>query len=343
MIYHVTHTDLDGAGCSVILRKLLPHARIKTFFVDYPVSRVEEVLDKIIQEVNPACDTRPYGVSHPGYADNFLIITDIAPSQVYAEAKLTNSSLITSFGHGCVILDHHKTVSWIANFENGIFGEPCGTRMTLGFFEPENCPPWLFEELSGNSAGVPDIRDFANAVDSYDRWQLKSGYRTRGEGLQYLFSLMGPEDFANLFACRIDYDQREGKDMIKFLDAKQKRDIVSVLSQQNKEENIFEDLQGRRFMLIVATSNVSQIANSVLESHPAGQVAPVSNKRVGIDYVAVANILYNKCELRSRSGGVDVSEIAKKHGGGGHKEAAGFPYLLKEAALPPLIVDLTKK
>jgi len=28
--------------------------------------------------------------------------------------------------------------------------------------------------------------------------------------------------------------------------------------------------------------------------------------------------------LRSRDGGVDVSEIAKAHGGGGHKQAAGF-------------------
>jgi len=28
--------------------------------------------------------------------------------------------------------------------------------------------------------------------------------------------------------------------------------------------------------------------------------------------------------LRSRENGIDVSEIAKKYGGGGHKHAAGF-------------------
>lgn len=28
--------------------------------------------------------------------------------------------------------------------------------------------------------------------------------------------------------------------------------------------------------------------------------------------------------LRSRDGGADVSEIAKRHGGGGHAQAAGF-------------------
>lgn len=342
MIYHVTHTDLDGASCSVVLRRLLPDTKIKTFFTDYPASNIEKTLDQVIQEANPACDKRPYGVSDVSCSDNFLLITDIAPSQVYAEAKLTASALGPSFGHGCVILDHHKTASWVANFENSLHGQVCGTKMLDDYFMSDKVPSWLKEKIRGS--GALDVLDFAQAVDAYDRWQTDSHYRARGEGLQHLFALMGSEAFSDLFSRSIDYDYREGREIIKLLEAKQKRDIASVLSQQNKDENIYEDLQGRRFMLIVASSNVSQIANVALASHPISQTASVSNKRIGIDYVVVANILYNKCELRSRKNGVDVSDIAKTFpGGGGHKEAAGFPYLLRQAALPPLIIDLTKK
>jgi oligoribonuclease NrnB/cAMP/cGMP phosphodiesterase (DHH superfamily) len=342
MIYHVTHTDLDGAACSVILRRLLPSAKVKTFFVDNPASNVEKVLDQIIQEANPARIERPYGVNTPDHQANLILITDIAPSQVYAEAKLTASALGQAFAYGCVILDHHKTAGWVANFEQSVHGQVCGAKMLDDFLTIDNAPKCIGDKLRG--VGALDILDFVNAVDAYDRWQTDSHYRLRGEGLQHLFALMGPEAFASTFARCIDYDQREGKEIVRLLDSKQKRDIVSVLGQQNKDENIYEDLQGRRFMLIVATSNVSQIANIALASHPVSQIAPVSNKKIGIDYVVVANILYNKCELRSRRDGVDVSEIAKKFPeGGGHKEAAGFPYQLKESILPPLIIDLTKK
>ena len=40
--------------------------------------------------------------------------------------------------------------------------------------------------------------------------------------------------------------------------------------------------------------------------------------------------------LRSTEDGLDVSEIASKFGGGGHKHAAGFSVPLEEALTKPL-------
>lgn len=44
--------------------------------------------------------------------------------------------------------------------------------------------------------------------------------------------------------------------------------------------------------------------------------------------------------LRSREGGVDVSEIAKQFGGGGHKHAAGFRLPEFRAVIAPRPYDV---
>jgi oligoribonuclease NrnB/cAMP/cGMP phosphodiesterase (DHH superfamily) len=72
------------------------------------------------------------------------------------------------------------------------------------------------------------------------------------------------------------------------------------------------ELDGHKIMAVNATVLFSDIAGELAADRPFGACYfdRQDGKRVW--------------SLRSRDGGVDVSEIAKRHGGGGHRDAAGF-------------------
>jgi uncharacterized protein len=64
---------------------------------------------------------------------------------------------------------------------------------------------------------------------------------------------------------------------------------------------------------------LSDVAGLALEADPALAVICGFHFKVTSD-----SVMLLVCSLRSRPGGIDVSEIAKAHGGGGHYCAAGF-------------------
>ena len=72
------------------------------------------------------------------------------------------------------------------------------------------------------------------------------------------------------------------------------------------------DMDGHKILAVNATVLFSEIAGELAAGRPFGACWFVR-----FDGASVWS-------LRSREGGVDVSEIAKAHGGGGHKQAAGF-------------------
>lgn len=71
------------------------------------------------------------------------------------------------------------------------------------------------------------------------------------------------------------------------------------------------NFDGHKVLSVNATSLFSEIAGRLAEGRPFGIVW---FERDGV----------RQYSLRSRDGGIDVSEIAKAHGGGGHRNAAGF-------------------
>lgn len=74
----------------------------------------------------------------------------------------------------------------------------------------------------------------------------------------------------------------------------------------------FREIGGHRVPVVNASMFMSsELAGELSEGHPFAGVYAESE----------THILWS---LRSRPGGVDVSEIAKQFGGGGHKHAAGF-------------------
>jgi hypothetical protein len=81
------------------------------------------------------------------------------------------------------------------------------------------------------------------------------------------------------------------------------------------------DLDGHRVLAVNATTLVSEIAGALARDRPFGLCWFQTED---------GKFVYS---LRSREGGIDVSEIARRHGGGGHRAAAGFT-----AEAPPTLL-----
>lgn len=84
------------------------------------------------------------------------------------------------------------------------------------------------------------------------------------------------------------------------------------LVEQAKKHAFIRDIGGHKVPVVNASMFMSsEVAGELSEGHPFAAVYAETEK----------GIIWS---LRSRENGVDVSEVAKRFGGGGHKHAAGF-------------------
>lgn len=171
-IIHVTHTDLDGAGCAVLSAAAFRNDTIDIYYEDYDT--VNERLANILD--NGCFDA--------------LFITDISPREQGVIDRLNEIAKEKTIR----LVDHHDTSSdrfvgmdW-ARFTTG---KQCGT---LAFYDT------LTAEFSYD---ISTFQKFAVTVNDYDMW-IKADYMS--DQLNNLFQLMGMEKFVKRslrFNCAI--------------------------------------------------------------------------------------------------------------------------------------------
>jgi len=199
--------------------------------------------------------------------------------------------------------DHHKTANdalmgfalqvW-DDFQKTVFVhfdmEKSGGRLAWEHFFPGQRSPWLV--------------DYTEDRDLW-RWKLPNSKEVNAVLSSY------PRDFSVWDRFAVD-----GGDNTPSLDLVHQGGAILRYQQQvvdslcSKASEI--ELDGHKVLCVNATTMISEVAGKLAEGRPFG---------VTWFEDANGNRIYS---LRSRDGGVDVSEIAKKHGGGGHRNAAGF-------------------
>lgn len=288
-IHQFTHGDLDGVGCAMLATLAFENMTLPRY-VDY--NDVDAVVQDWLKHYTPG---------------SALLITDICPNvnivnRIKEDVKRGSLKAL--------VIDHHATTKWL-----GEFNEPylihdqsaCGTKL---FYR------WLLDNAAENwRLKVPDLEKLVHKIDVYDRWLTNDPARPSSECLNRLYWALGADEFIRSFTEDFNADE---KHHMRFLDSvmrdKEERTITNALADQLEDENFYVDKEGRRFLLLMSVGNVSKLGHAALDEES------------DIEYVAMLNPLYNKVELRSRKGGTNVAEIAKKFGGGGHPAAAGFQF-----------------
>lgn len=206
-----------------------------------------------------------------------------------------------------IVLDHHKTAKEeLAGFppiKDGVDdcweGHNCfvrfdmeksGGRLAWEYFNPGMPSPWLVDYTEDRDLWRWKLwrsRDVSAALASHPR----------EFGLWEKFSSFEPGD--------VEFSKfvSDGAAILRYQS--------QVVAAQCKNAHEIE-IDGHKVLAVNATVLISEIAGSLAEGRPFG-----ATYFIRADGKAVWS-------LRSREGGVDVSEIARRHGGGGHAQAAGF-------------------
>ncbi len=188
---------------------------------------------------------------------------------------------------GLLVLDHHKTAKEeLAGLDFCVFAdEKSGARLTWEHFHGEEAAPWLVD--------YTEDRDlWRNKLE--DSQEINAALRSYPLSFELWDSLA----------------QRNPKDLTPEGKAIRRREKQIILEHvRNAHET---EVDGYKILVVNATVLYSEIAGELAKYRPFGAVYFDRNdgKR--------------QWSLRSTEDGIDVSALAKAHGGGGHEHAAGF-------------------
>lgn len=285
MIKLFTHTDLDGVSCEIL-------GRI-AFGEDIDVVRCGygNIDDKVEEFIN----------SDEEY--DKLFITDISVKKELADALNNVSDKV-------ILLDHHKTALWLNEYpfalvqvEDESVGKMCGAYL-------------FYEYLKKNHKefdDTPALKLFIDYVRMYDTWEWKEKYdNIIPKRLNDLMYIDGPNEFINKMVYRLGNNLfiLDDTDLMK-LQIEQTY-INSYIAQKNETLMVNDDLFPRYTVGITfADKYISELGNKLCELHPE------------LDFVVLINMSTLTVSYRTVKDNLDLSDIAKRFGGGGHPKASG--------------------
>ena len=286
----VTHNDLDGVGCQILLKRIFPDYDIKVFNCNY--DKVDSIVKKLIQS---------------GEHYDRLLITDISVRDKEVIDMIDKQTCFVTVA----LLDHHDTVEYLNQFnwatvkkvdETG--KKVCGTSLLLDYIEKV-----MHTDIWQN------IRYFTELVRLWDTWDWVE-HKDEFEGmlpkkLNTLLHIYGIEKFAYIMYSRLYVGCTE-----ELLD---ETDELILSIKQEEINNYINQKESTMKKVIVDDHRVGVIFGEMYISETGNEL---SNRHPELDYIAILN--GNVISLRTSKNDIHLGEIAKKYGGGGHQQAAGF-------------------
>jgi oligoribonuclease NrnB/cAMP/cGMP phosphodiesterase (DHH superfamily) len=169
--YLITHTDLDGIGCAVIMKKCFPNlVIIHTEYAD--VNRI----------VNQLLDT--------GTEDE-IYITDMSVDEITAE-RLNKRGRVN-------LIDHHGTAKWLAE------------RYNWALVDTKYAGTKLVYDMLSTRFEIRDYEEFVNVVDNYDTWGHGTEPEQHSKDMSRLLYLLGREAFIARMDAKSDINFLPGE------------------------------------------------------------------------------------------------------------------------------------
>ena len=300
-----THTDLDGVGCAVITKIVDPGVIIH--YCDY--GNIDEEIMNFISSIDPKEKVD-------------ILITDLSPKNDETVKELDRLYHIS--GNSIQLLDHHKTAESLNQYDWAIVKTD-----TRHWYTHDNDKKPIMEEtpFSGTSLTysylLPSINGLSDDVDAalymftyyvtlHDTWAwVNSPNGEIAKKLNTLFGMINREEFIEwimdciLIKNDIDFSKYDvliswrEQDINNVIDAKEKAMIVSPIMGGDYT-----------FGIVFSDRYASMIGNQLSIRHPE------------LDGIIIISMPYG-ISFRTDRDDIDVSEIAKHYGGGGHRKASG--------------------
>lgn len=286
MIKLITHNDLDGIGCEVVF-KLLYGDKVDVFSVGN--NEVNNIVEQSLEELR-------FGIYEQ------LFITDLSINEELAE-------IINKEGLKVQLLDHHPSATHLnkysfANVTTHMLDGLKDSGTHLSFI-------YLLDKLLNKGLYNESLEDFVELVRQYDTWEWKEIFRNEeAKQLSDLLYILGREKFVNDMVHRIKDNEELFSETDKLILEIKQKEIDNYINIKEKEL-IIKDFKLYKIGIVIADSYTSELGNILCERHEE------------LDFVAI--IKKETVSLRTVKDNVNLTDIAKQFGGGGHPKASGFP------------------
>lgn len=306
----VGHNDLDGEESVKLTAKYLKK------LYDLPILGLFNVgnheVDKTILEVLSTLNK-----------ETLLVITDVSPSMEVAlviEEKFAE-------GHSILLFDHHKTALDLNRYEwatvsisdtKGVL--ECGTSLYFKFLL-EHLPPRNEEEACYVNL-LAQLVELVRAYDTWD-WFNVEPQNLMAKHINTLYWNRGAKDYGEWIDNRINDILKAGEDTLtldtlsEYIISSEETRLERYANKKNKSMQI-RSFENYVFGIITVEEFHSEIGNILALNNPELDFIVM----IDMDAKSSTNI-FEKVSLRTIKD-IDVSEIAKRFGGGGHSNAAGF-------------------
>ena len=240
------------------------------------------------QKYGKKAEYRPvrYGEPYPDVTGKSVFIVDFSyPRVILEEMRQSAESL--------VVLDHHKTA------EEDLRG------LDYCHFDMAHSGAYLAWEYLFGTEEMPLLISYVEDRDLW-KWELEGSeeilsavdsYKKTFDNWNYLNSMLqteGSKDWQSIFDSG-----------------------AAILRYKN---SLVKSLSKRSYRLRIGQEDILTLNSSMFQSE-LGNLLSEDEPYAAIYYWNGDKFVFS---LRSKENGVDVSSVAKKFGGGGHKNAAGF-------------------
>lgn len=315
MVYHLSHTDLDGYGCQFITQNYFE--KIAFFNSNYG-NEIDTKLEKILNSIRHLDE------------ECMLLITDLNLSLSQANALQTSIKELNSQSNKVTLqlLDHHKSGEDSANAHAWYYldNTRSATKITYDFFFKGQEPKENFTQL-------------IESINAYDIWLSENPLFEMGKVLASSMDILTKD------INRVLFPQEESAYIFAFLDRARQyfqndEDYIRLDEELYFVRKEFLNLHGRRdtfdniiveYIADLLTKKRDDLtiyyknAKGVL-TYNIGSVSTIGNGFLvqNEDFDFFMNVsTRGTFSLRSNNK-IDVSLIARElAGGGGHKNAAG--------------------
>lgn len=293
-----THTDLDGAGCSVVARRAFMTKKFG--FLDVTYCDYNQINQKIEEFINQG--------GHIQF--DAIFITDISVNEEVAQ-KLNDVA-----GHKLKLIDHHETAVWLNEKYSWATVIPSEYNEKEKRYQLTSGTSLFYEILVKNNLLKPDIRlaEFCEIVRQYDSYEWKDVYNNVYPKLMNdLYYLIGRYEFIKRFSSNPNpLFTREEKLL---LEIEQKRIDYYIKEKEKSMIKKTMEVDGKIYNVGMVFSDryQSELGNYLCENHP------------DLDFSMMIDLGRNRVSLRGVRDDLDLGQISKQiNNGGGHKKAAGF-------------------
>jgi len=266
------------------------------------------ICKKFLKSITPLPDV-PSAMSIPDVKNKDIFIVDVAykPEIIKEIIKLAKS---------VVMIDHHITHhEEISNIKNSKFNYIYSTDhqsaalLTWNYFSKEN-PPISVEYISDNDTGTWKYKETLNFISA-----LNVKYPIDEKNIKKWFKLFTDTEVKKLVIKGRAYVEYNN-----YLTESKSNHYATMKFPSEEILKIYPKLAKSANMYTIAIHNGSCPTTTLLGNFI------LKKTKCDICFIYTYNIIDDVYIISMRSKNIDVSNIAKQFGGGGHQEAAAFKY-----------------